>query len=324
MTEQVRRATRLVEIEHRLRKNPQGLTVRQLADGLSYSPRTIQRDLNVLESELGVPLIDAPGRRWRLLPGSSPVGAVRLTLHEARAIYLATRLFLRHADERDPDGISALDKLADALPPALGRHVHAAAAELRERPADDRQVRVMRVLTECWADSHTVSMEYRSHSSGATRTLLLDPYLLEAVASGAATYVIGFSHEHGENRTFRLERILSASRTEETFPPPDLDDLLARMGRSWGVVYGDDQYDVTVDFSAEVADRLAETHWHPSQRLTPLDGGRVRFEAQLPSLMEFVPWVRSWGHAAVVVGPPELREEVARSLREAADQYAQG
>ena len=38
---------------------------------------------------------------------------VHFTLHEARALYIATRLFLRHSDERDPDGISALEKLAE-------------------------------------------------------------------------------------------------------------------------------------------------------------------------------------------------------------------
>jgi len=322
MTEQVRRATRLVEIERRLRKRPGGLTVRELAEDLGYSPRTIQRDLNVLESELGIPLVAGDGRRWQLMPGSAPVGAVRFTLQEARAIFLATRLFLRHADELDPDGIGAMEKLSDALPTPLAKHMAAAVAELKQRPQDKRQIEVLRVLTDGWAQSQTVSIRYRSQAARAERKTDLDPYLLEPSATGAATYVIGFSHQHGAVRTFKVDRILAAQNTRQPFELAEVEDIRQRMALSWGgVVLGEDQYDIVLDFAPDVADRIAETHWHPSQRLTRLPDGGMRLELKLPSLLEFIPWVRSWGPAAVVVGPAELRDEVAASLEEAAAHY---
>ncbi len=321
MTEQLRRATRLIEIERRLRASPGGLTVRQLAEATGYSKRTIQRDLNALESELGVPLVEAPGRRWRLIPGSTPIGAVRFTLQEARAIFLAARLMLRHADERDSDGISALEKLADALPPALARPVLMTVQQLKQRPDNPEQSRVLRALTEAWASSQTVAIRYRSQQARAIRETELDPYLLEPSTSGAAIYVIGYSHEHKQIRTFKLDRITSVSQTGRQFEPDDVDALAAKLSRGWGVVFGDDEYEVIVEFAPEVAERIAETHWHPSQRLTQLANGGVRLELRLPSFLEFVPWVRSWGPAAKVVAPDELREEVAESLRTAAAQY---
>lgn len=321
MTEQLRRATRLIEIERRLRASPGGLTVRQLAEATGYSKRTIQRDLNALESELGVPLVEAPGRRWRLMPGSTPIGAVRFTLQEARAIFLAARLMLRHADERDSDGISALEKLADALPPALARPVLMTVQQLKQRPDNPEQSRVLRALTEAWASSQTVAIRYRSQQARAIRETELDPYLLEPSTSGAAIYVIGYSHEHKQIRTFKLDRITSVSQTGRQFEPDDVDALAAKLSRGWGVVFGDDEYEVIVEFAPEVAERIAETHWHPSQRLTQLANGGVRLELRLPSFLEFVPWVRSWGPAAKVVAPDELREEVAESLRTAAAQY---
>jgi len=322
MTEQVRRATRLVEIERRLRSNPRGLSVRELAEMLGYSARTIQRDINVLESELGVPLMEASGRRWRLMPGTSPIGAVRFSIHEARAVYLATRLFLRHADERDPDGISALDKLADALPPGLGRFVRDAADELRDRPANPVHTEHIRVLTTAWADSRRVELHYRSAAHRSVRQTMLDPYLLEPSATGAATYVYGYSEAHHALRTFKIDRIAEAHLTDEVFTPPDVAELRARIATSWGgTVVGDDQFDVVLEFSAEVASRVAETNWHRSQRLTPVEDGRLRFEVRLPSLLEFVPWVRSWGDAVLVVAPPELRDDVATSMRRASALY---
>jgi len=321
VTEQLRRATRLIEVERRLRGNPGGLTVRELADGLGYSTRTIQRDLNALESELGAPLLEAPGRRWRLLPGSTPIGAVRFSLHEARALYLAARLMLRHANERDSDGLSALAKLADALPPPLSRQVHTTVARLKDKPESAAQARVLRSLTEAWAASQTVAIRYRSQQARAMRETALDPYLLEPSTTGAAVYVIGYSHEHGQIRTFKLDRIVNVEATGRVFHANDVNEITEKMSRSWGVVFGDDEYEVIVDFAQDVADRVAETHWHPSQRLTQREDGGVRLELRLPSFLEFVPWVRSWGPAAVVVAPEELRAEVARSLQLAAQQY---
>ena len=79
---------------------------------------------------------------------------------------------------------------------------------------------------------------------------------------------------------------------------------------------------VVLEFASDVAARVAETDWHSSQRLTGLDGGRLRFEVRLDSLLEFVPWVRGWGHSVTVIAPPELREEIASSARQAAALYA--
>ncbi len=324
MTEQVRRASRLVEIERRLRNHPNGLTVRELADALEYSTRTIQRDLNVLESELGLPLMEGNGRRWRLMPGTAPIGAVRFTLHEARSVYLATRLLLRQIDEHDPDAVAALDELADALPPSIGARVRWSADQLPQRPETPGYTDHLRTLTQAWAESRRVLIRYRSQNTRQVRDTTVDPYLLEAVGTGSATYLYAHSSAHGELRTFKVDRIVDAVALDEHFMLPDLDELDRRLARSWGgAVLGeeDDERDVVLEFDASVADRVRETTWHLSQRLTALPGGGLRWEARLPSLLEFVPWVRSWGEAVEAIEPAELRAEIADSMCRAAARY---
>jgi predicted DNA-binding transcriptional regulator YafY len=323
MTQQISRATRLLEIERLLRRRPQGYSAVELARELGYSSRTIQRDILALQSDLNLPLIDMPGRRYAIMPGSSQLVPVRLTLQEARAILLATRLFLRYADERDRDGISALEKIAEALPEPVGARIRATADQIKARPVNKRQEEVMRRLTEAWATSHTVTMTYRSQNSRREKTTDLDPYLFEPSASGSATYVIGYSHAHGAIRTFKADRITRVEVTTQTFVPKDIDAISRQIAESWGVVFGDDHYDITIEFSKNVAARIAETAWHPSQRLTQLPGGGVRLELTLPSLLEFVPWVLGWGPEAVVISPPELRDQVSHALREAAARYGE-
>jgi proteasome accessory factor B len=256
------------------------------------------------------------------MPGSAPIGAVRFTLQEARAVYLATRLLLRHADKRDPDSVSALVKLADALPPALSRHANATASQITTQPENDPQVMVLRVLTEAWAESRVVRIGYRSQNSRSTKQTDIEPYLIEPSATGAAVYVFGFSREHREIRTYKLDRIASAEPTGEHFIPPDLGDLRSRLAQSWGgTVIAEDEFDVTLEFAPEVADRVRETAWHPSQRLTNLPGGGLRFQVRLPSLLEFIPWVRSWGAQVRVVAPDDLRAEIAAGAEAAAALY---
>lgn len=169
-----------------------------------------------------------------------------------------------------------------------------------------------------------MSLTYRSQSAGEPRTTLLDTYLLEPSVTGAATYIIGFSHEHQAIRTFKIDRIISVDYTGQAFEVDEaaLKRTQEQVASSWGgVVLGDDEFHVVLEFAQDVASRVQETNWHKTQLLIPLDDGRVRFEVRLPSLMEFVPWVRSWGHAVRVIGPDELRTQVVESLRIAASQY---
>jgi predicted DNA-binding transcriptional regulator YafY len=322
MTEQTRRATRLLEI-HRLLVKRGSMSAAELARALDYSQRTIQRDLLVLESELRIPLI-YENRRYRIMPGGQhPLGPVRFTLQEARAMFLASRLFVRYADELDPDGITALEKLAETLPQSIARQVEYTVHQLRNRPENTQQVEVLRKLTEAWAGSLTIRMEYRSSHASAAYETNLDPYLLEPSAGGYSTYIVGFSSKHGEVRIFKIDRIQSVHPTTQAFQARDVNDIVDQLGRSWGgVVFGDDKYDVTVDFTANVAQRISESNWHPSQKLDPLPDGGVRLRVVLPSLLEFVPWVLGWGADAMVIGPAELHEQIANTIRAAAQRYA--
>ncbi len=319
MTEQIRRATRLMRIEQLLRRRGQ-MSASELAQETGYSQRTINRDIAALESELGVPLV-FEGRKYSIMAGSDhPLSPVRFTLQEARSVFLAARLFARSADEADPDAISALEKVADTLPANMAQQARVSVSELRHRPSNDCQVEVMRALTEGWANSHTVTITYLSSRADAPYETELEPYLLEPSTAGA--YVIGASSFHGTVRVFKLDRILSAVVKDTTFAIGDVEEITLRLRRSWGgVVFGDDEYRAVVDFTPQVARRISETYWHPSQELTPLEDGGVRLSVILPSFLEFVPWLLGWGAEACVVGPAELRAQVATALRAAAARY---
>ena len=325
MSEQTRRAARLLEIERLLRQRPGGMTASQLGRELGFSSRTIQRDIAVLESELRVPLVQA-GRRYQILAGSHPLAPVRLTLQESRALMLAMRLFFRYSSECDPDGAAVLEKIATTLPEHIARTVRATAEVARRRPHKKASSEVMRGLTEAWANSKTVTIEYRSHDDQSTRVTRLDPYLLEPGPRGAGTYVIGFSHKHDHVRTFKVDRISHAESTGQSFEVDETiaAELIGKLHDSWGIVFGDERHPVVIEFSPQVAERVRETNWHPSQQLTPTRNGGVRMEMELPHLMEVGPWIRTWGADAIVIAPPALRDEMRQMHERAVARYAEG
>jgi proteasome accessory factor B len=130
------------------------------------------------------------------------------------------------------------------------------------------------------------------------------------------------SSKHGQVRIFKVDRVQSVEILPQHFHVRDLGEIVDQLAKSWGgVVFGEDRYDVTVDFNANVAQRIGETHWHASQRLEPIAHGGVRLRVVLPSLLEFVPWVLGWGADAVVVGPDELWQQVADAVRAMAANY---
>lgn len=304
-----RRSVRLNELTTLFRSRKAGYTTTELARLTGRSVRTIQRDLLVLQTESGVPLAEDHGRYF--LAVEERLKPMDLTLQEARALLLATRLFLRYSDEGDPYAASALGKLAAVMPATVQEQVRAAADSLSRRPLDPEFSRHLSIVTDAWARRRSVRLSYRSARRSRTREVIVDPYFLEPSAAGFSTYLIGYSRTHGSVRTFKIERIVSAEMLPQAFEMPadlSVDKLLAS---AWGIIWGEG-HDVKLRFSPEVAWRARESRWHPTQALEDLPDGGCILTLTVASLMEVGRWVRGWGDGVEVLAPEELRDELRR------------
>jgi proteasome accessory factor B len=74
-------------------------------------------------------------------------------------------------------------------------------------------------------------------------------------------------------------------------------------------------------FGAQVAARVAETRWHPSQELEREADGTLLWTATVSGSREIRSWILGWGPDAEVLEPAGLRDEVAGLLAEAAARY---
>jgi proteasome accessory factor B len=245
---------------------------------------------------------------------------LELTLQEARAMLIATRLFLRYSDESEPNATNALRKLAGIMPPAVRSQVQAAAESLSNRPFDAEFSRNLTTVTEAWSRGRVLRLSYRSAGKHRPKEVTVEPYFLEPSAAGFSTYLIAYSRTHAAMRTFKIERIVSAEMLPEHFEAPaelDVDELLSS---AWGIIWGEGT-SVRLRFAPDVAWRVRESRWHPSQQVEDIADGSCLMTINVASLMELGRWVRSWGDKVEVLSPRELREELRDEAVRIARQY---
>ena len=194
-------------------------------------------------------------------------------------------MLAKASDKHDTELIGAFVKLAQILPPVLAEHVEATVDVFSTTPPNERFTRVFRTLAEAWAQRRVVEIEYDTavyDPTRAPRRTRVQPWAIEPSALTHALYLIGWDEARAARRTFKVERIISAALTPDTFAAPartPVRDLL----RAWDVIADEPPVKVVIRFSPAVARRAAETRWHPSQQLEQQPDGsliwRGRFRA---------------------------------------------
>ncbi|MBN1934527.1 MAG: WYL domain-containing transcriptional regulator [Anaerolineae bacterium] len=318
MSRMLTRAERLRAIERMLFVSSEGLRVQDIAEKCGANRRTIYRDLDLL-SVSGVPIWQEGGRFG--IEREHYLTTVRLNFNEAIALYMAARLLARHSDEHNPHVVTALDKLATALPDPVSEHIARTAAYVRKRPVNDPYIQVLEAITLAWSLRRKVRLWYHSPRSGQVRQRDFAPYFIEPSGIGYACYAIGFDDWSGEMRTFKLERLERAQVLDQTYIIPDDFDPNQYLETSWGIMHGEEQVEVVLQFAPSVTSRVKESMWHPSQEIDDLKDGGCLFTVYVSEPKEMHPWIRSWGAEVEVISPPSLRQIIAEEAARMAALY---
>ena len=173
-----------------------------------------------------------------------------------------------------------------------------------------------------WAEGRVVEIDY-DPGSAPRKSARVHPYFLEPDAALRSVYLIGFDEAANAMRTYKVERIRTATLTRDRYDIPDDFDPDAWLANSWGIwsSEGTPTVQIRLCFDASVAHRVREAVWHRSQRLTELPDGGVELSVTVAGIVEIQPWILSWGAAVEVLEPIELRDAVAAAVRTAAARY---
>jgi proteasome accessory factor B len=301
-----------------------GVSPKEIACRTGMSPRTVYRDLNALQNEMQVPLWSEDGK-WGVQPGAF-LPALRLTLQEAMAVFLAARLMTRYTDRFDPSLASAFSKLEEGLPEAMHRHVERTLDEMAGRRADEAYNRRVADLTRAWAEQRVVRFQYAPAAYDGDREpewREVRPHLLEPSLETHALYLIGFDEGRGALRTFKVERMLDLSLTPRRFEAPAEGELAKALRPAWDIIWDQPSTEVVLRFAPSVAARVQEAVWHPSQTVKAAPDGSLEWRATVAGTVEVRLWILSWGDDVEVLAPAELRDDVAASHARAAAKYGE-
>jgi predicted DNA-binding transcriptional regulator YafY len=307
------RTARLVKLEHLLYQHPEGLGAPEIGRRLGISRRTVYRDIEALDYEVGIPVWQNKGkygvREEHYLP------PIRLSPDEAVRVFLAARLMLRYANRRDPKLASLFLKLNSILPSPLRPHVERTFDWMSTLAAGEQQLHILDTLAEAWMNCRTVKILYQTPGKQSPTERMIDPYFIEPAAAGHSSYIIAYCHLRGYQRTFKIDRIKEIEATGESYEIPVEFDANALLASSWGIMTGTQAETVKLKFKPEIAMLPQEVIWHPSQVVQSLIDGSVMMTMQVGTDHELRSWILSWGNQVEVIEPESLRMEVAETTR---------
>jgi predicted DNA-binding transcriptional regulator YafY len=294
------------------------VTAAQVAQELEVSVVTARRDLEAL-SAAGIPIYPQPGRGggWSLV-GGARTDLSGLSAPETQALFL----LVGPAASISPQAKAALRKLVRALPPTFRADAEAAAGATlvdptrwgereRERPP------LVSLLQAAVVGRRKVRLTYRSSAREQTERLV-DPW---GVVDKDDVWYLVAGTQRGQ-RTFRVDRIVSAAPTELVFEwPADF-----TLGRAWQALVEEIEQRrartwATVLIEARYVDVLCHQFGRHAQVDGELDDGRARARVGAPTALDVARQLAGWGNMIDVLEPPAVQEQLARIGAELATRY---
>jgi len=309
-----------------LSRRSDGLTVKQMAEELGVSQKTIRRDLETFQ-QVGFPIRQTTGqfgrKQWHL-DASREAPGLSFAFDEAVALYLGQHLLeplagtvFWEASRR------AFRKIRASLSTEALRYIDLFAALFHQtaRGTSDysRKAEMIDRLVQAIEDRRQAFITYRSLQATESVSYPIYPYGI--ILHHGSLYLVGYAPDHEEIRHWKIDRVEEVTLEELRFQRPDDFDLRDHLSGSFGIYHGEGEVHVKIRFSAEVARYVQEKTWHPSQKLTPQKGGGVIAEFDLDATEEVKRWVLSFGRHAEAVDPERLRDEIAHDCEQILREY---
>lgn len=292
-------------------------SARELADELEVCERTVYRDVEALGAG-GVPIFATRGAQGgiHLMEGYRRAIA-ELDEDEVNALYVSSSDPLADLGFGSP-----LQRAREKLSAALSERQKSIAEKARARirvdqrrwGQDDAPTETLGVVRRAVWDDRQVEMAYRDRN-GARSTRTIDP--LGLVSKSGIWYVVARSG--GELRSFRADRILSATLSDARFERPrdfDLDAYWSQSSRSYEGSM--ERLPVTIRAELDTLDTLT-AYWHPQS--VEEDGTQCVVRFEFPARGAAIQQLLAWGKAVTILEPADLIGDILALARDVLVHY---
>lgn len=328
---------RLDKLRDVLARHPRGVTLYELSALLQVAPRTMRRYLKEIEREFELmptrPRGGGPSL-WRIRPSELP-RKVEMRRAQAYALLATRRVFepFRGSALYDEIELAVAKLLAFAERPGRGPNAGRSNTGLADRflyvPTQRvdylEKVEAIDELFQAVLELRPVAFKYRRTRTTKEEKILLHPCGL--VLHGDEVFCVGQAAPVDEQppepfETYALERMRDVRTiADRHFQLPQGFQVEAEFSGEFGPYRNAQTTLVVVELKAELAKQLRGVQLHRSQQIVSSAGGNSRFKVEVEEPLDLLPRIVSWGCAARVLEPAELRERVIEELTAALQQY---
>ncbi len=299
---------RLLKIYQMLADVKTGVSAQEMSKHFGVDIRTIYRDIKELE-KAGVPIWKDESR-YRI-SNDHFLPPLNLTVPEAIQVFLSLRLLLQFSRRNSVDMANLFFKLKKIVPKPLQEEIEKASQWMEGLASDVRLNRNLSLLAHAWIKRRRAKIVYRSLEAENASSRVIEPYFIEPAASGRSCYVIAYCLAKKGIRTFKVERIESVLVSEEEYTIPQEFDANQFLSPSLGIMVTSDELTVvSLRFKRKIGRIVAESIWHPSQRLEKCADGTVVMTMEVNDSPELMRWILGWGDGVEVLSPDWLREKI--------------
>lgn len=302
-------------IEHR-----HGASMQTLMQECGVSERTLYRDIEAL-SQGGMPIFYDPDfGRYRFMEKVF-LKPLTFSLDEAAALIQCAGAFVQDSMPMSQALQRAQERILASMPTEKQRKVDELRGAIDIKVAqypDNVCTDVFACVEQAVQTRCRINVVYYTKSSDVVNERKLDPYLL--TYRGTAWYLVAYCHLRQTVKLFRVDRIRQITMLTETFEYPKNFSAAAFFEGSWVIEQGE-PIRVKLRFSPDIARWVRGRQYHALQQTTDEADGSLIYEVTVTGAREITRWILGFGAAVEVLSPPELRIQVASTLRQAAAAY---
>ncbi len=301
--------------------------VKDLAEQLQVSKATVERDLATFAQDFAL-IDESAGKQkkvYRIDQKIRALESITFGLSELLAIYASLASFgAMRGTPLHEDLLKAMQKVRGFLAPhhngGLDALSRVFAPHMRGHVDYAPHGEHLDHLVDAIARRRVCTVTYHAAWKGTTRTHRVRP--LKIVAHASVLYLLACIGRHERITTLAVHRIRDLVSSEEAFPVPRL-DVEGHIEKAFGIFVSDQEEDVEIHFDAEIAWRIEERTYHPSEIKERLANGTLRYRLRSSAQWEIVPWVQSHGSLAELLAPTSWRDVVRKNAELTLARYTQ-
>lgn len=299
-----------------LLQNHRRLGGAELADKLGVDRRTVRRYITVLE-DMGVPITTEQGRHggYMLVPGFK-LPPMMFTDDETLAISLgllaARQLGLADAAPAIDNVQSKLERVMPGNLRQRARAVSETTKLMLPKPTSLLDDRLLLTLTRAVQDQQRIGFAYSVPDRDTTQREV-DPYGL--LFQFGRWYTIGYCHLRRAMRSFRLDRMESATLLQNRFQRPSGFDAADHFMKSLFAMPANQRVMVILYTDAETAAKAFTCHSNAEALFQPHADGLL-LDTPIDSFDWFVSWLAQLQFGFSVLEPEGLKAALRKRAKQ--------